>query len=82
MTLKQQLDAYQAQSRAKRPPEWQAIMVRATDDLRRSGLADRSLKVGDKAPEFALPGATGKTVRSAELLARGHLVISFYRGGW
>ncbi len=82
MTLKEQLDAYRAQARAKRPPEWQAIMDRATQDLRRSGLAERSLKVGDTAPGFALPGATGKTVRSADLLAAGPLVISFYRGGW
>jgi hypothetical protein len=82
MTLKEQLDGYQAQARAKRPSEWQAIMDRATEELRRSGLAERSLKVGDRAPEFALPGATGVTVRSADLLARGPLVISFYRGGW
>ncbi len=82
MTLQQELDAYQARARAKRPPEWQAIMDRATEDLRRSGIADRSLKVGDRAPVFALPDATGLTVRSADLLARGHLVVSFYRGGW
>jgi hypothetical protein len=82
MTLKEQLEADQAQARAKRPPERQAIMDRATEDLRRSGLAHRSLKVGDKAPAFALPAATGKTVRSVDLLARGHLVVSFYRGGW
>lgn len=82
MTLKEQLDAYQAQARAKRPAEWQAIMDRATEELRRSGIAERSLTVGDRAPDFALPNAAGQTVRSADLLARGHLVVSFYRGGW
>ena len=82
MALQEKLDAYQAQARAKRPAEWQAIMDRATEDLRRSGIPERSLKAGDRAPDFALPDAAGRTVRSAELLARGHLVVSFYRGGW
>ncbi len=82
MTLQEQLDAFQAQARAKRPAEWQTIMDRATDELRRSGIAERSLKVGDRAPDFALPNAAGQTLRSADLRARGHLVVSFYRGGW
>ncbi len=82
MTLQEKLDAFQTQARAKRPAEWQAIMDRATEDLRRSGIADRGLKGGDRAPDFALPNATGQIVRSADLLARGHLVVSFYRGGW
>jgi len=82
MTLQEKLDAYQAQARAKRPAEWQAIMDRGTEALRNSGIAERSLKAGDRAPDFALPNATGQVVRSADLLARGHLVASFYRGGW
>lgn len=82
MTLQEQLDAYQAQARAKRPPEWQATMDRATEELRRSGIAERSLRAGARAPDFALPDAAGKLVRSADLLAKGHLVVSFYRGGW
>jgi len=82
VTLTEQLDAYQAQARAKRPADWQAVMDGATEELRRSGIAERSLKVGDRAPDFALPNPTGQIVRSADLLARGHLVVSFYRGGW
>ena len=82
MTLQEKLDAHQAQARAKRPAEWQTIMDGATEELRRSRLADRSLKAGDRAPAFALPNAAGRTVRSADLLARGPLVVSFYRGGW
>ena len=82
MTLQQRLDEYQAQARAKRPPERQAIMDRATEDLRRSGIADQCLKAGDTAPGFALPNGAGEIVRSGELLSRGPLVVSFYRGGW
>jgi hypothetical protein len=82
MTLQEQLDAIRAQGRAKRPAEWLAIMDRSLDELRRSGLAEQCLKAGDRAPEFALPNGTGQVIRSADLLATGSLVVSFYRGGW
>ncbi len=40
------------------------------------------LKVGDKAPDFALPdAATGETVRLADLLGRP-LWLYFGRGTW
>lgn len=41
-----------------------------------------ALGVGDKAPDFTLPDATGATVRLADLLAEGPVVVNFYRGGW
>jgi len=50
--------------------------------LARSGLMDRSLRGGDLAPDFALPGATGAMVELRQLLSRGPLVLSFYRGAW
>ena len=39
-------------------------------------------KAGDAAPEFILNDPDGKPVSSTELLKRGPLVISFYRGVW
>jgi peroxiredoxin len=44
--------------------------------------ADKALKAGDMAPEFALLGADGKLISSRALLSRGPLVASFYRGVW
>jgi hypothetical protein len=82
MSLQEQLDAFLVQTRAKRPPEWQVIIDRTVEHLRRSGIVGRSLKAGHRAPEFALPNGTGHIVRSADLLTQGHLVVSFYRGGW
>jgi len=54
----------------------------ATADLITSGAAARALKSGDKAPAFILQDPDGATVSSTDLLARGPLVISFYRGVW
>ena len=82
MTLKEKLDAMRERSETRIPPEALAIMHRATDDVRQSGILDRVLKPGDEAPAFSLPNAEGKTIRSADLLARGPLVVSFYRGVW
>ena len=42
----------------------------------------RALKAGDSAPSFTLPDADGRSVSSADLLAKGPLVLIFYRGVW
>jgi len=41
-----------------------------------------ALKVGDKAPEFALPNGDGKLVMLSEYTARTPVVLDFYRGFW
>ncbi len=46
------------------------------------GVQDACLKAGDRAPDFALPSASGKNVRLSEALARGPVVLTFYRGAW
>ena len=66
----------------KGTPEVVAVMHRATADLISSGQAERALKVGARAPIFTLPNAQGELLRSAELLAKGPLVLTFYRGIW
>jgi peroxiredoxin len=57
-------------------------MRRATAELIESGQAQRAKKAGDIAPEFTLNDPDGKEVSSRDLLARGPLVVSFYRGIW
>jgi peroxiredoxin len=47
-----------------------------------TGAIDNALKVGDSIPEFTLASAEGRFVRSADILARGPAVLSFYRGAW
>jgi hypothetical protein len=68
---------------AKRiPADKAAIMHRSTKELRASGIMDRVIKVGDKLPPLALPNAYGQEVRSADLLAKGPLILTFFRGSW
>src|SRR5205807_7762678 len=50
--------------------------------LLQSGIIKPSLQVGQKAPDFTLPNATGGEVSLSSLLKKGPVVISFYRGEW
>jgi peroxiredoxin len=84
MSLKEKLDALRAAKDEGRlfPPDVVALMHKSTADLVASGQAERALKAGDLAPSFVLPDADGTLVSSRDLLARGPLVLTFYRGVW
>ena len=82
MSLADKLAATRAASAGRIPPDRQAIMHRATDDLRKSGILDRIVPVGKPAPAFELANHDGRRVASTELLAGGPMVLSFFRGSW
>jgi hypothetical protein len=82
MSLKEKLDATRAASAARVPPDKRAIMTRATADLRASGILSKALAVGQPAHEFTASNHDGRMIASRDLLARGPLVISFFRGAW
>ncbi len=82
MTLQEKLDTMREASKTRIPPEARAVMQRSIDDLRASGIMTRVARVGQTAPDFALPNASGRSVSLKELLARGPVVLSFYRGRW
>src|SRR6185437_4577549 len=85
LVLQDRLDAFKADLVAGRlafkpTKERLALMERATRELIESGQAQRAKKAGDRAPEFSLKDPAGSLVSSRELLAKGPLVLSFYRG--
>jgi len=82
MLLEDQIKAMQQQMLPRLPEHILTVLLAATQRLVRSGIAQRAVKIGSQAPAFSLPNLKGKTVSSANLLAKGPLVISFYRGGW
>jgi AhpC/TSA family len=82
MSLEDKLAATRAASAGRIPPDRQAIMHRATEDLRKSGILDRIVPVGGHAPDFELANHDGRRVSSAELLAGGPMILSFFRGSW
>jgi len=82
MTLQDKLEAMREASKVRIPPDARAIMQRSVDDLRASGIMSRIASAGQAAPDFTLPNASGGQVGLKALLARGPLVLSFYRGRW
>ena len=64
------------------PPEAIKTMHRATAELKESGIEQRVLKVGDRAPSFTLFNQDHVQVCSDDLLRQGPLVVSFFRGHW
>ncbi|HEX3352262.1 MAG TPA: peroxiredoxin-like family protein [Terriglobales bacterium] len=64
------------------PPETQAVHRRVIEDLKKAHLGQNALAVGAKAPAFELSDQAGKAISSADLLSKGPLVITFFRGRW
>ena len=80
LTLQQQIEEFQSKRNMSAPI--QEVFTKGTQDLIQSGIANQSVKQGDKAPDFALPNVNGETVQLSQLLAKGPVVLIFYRGGW
>ena len=79
MSLRKRLDALREASAAKFPPETKAVMQRATEELRSSGILETMLQVGADAPRFSLPTSAGGNV---SVPGPGPLVLTFFRGSW
>jgi peroxiredoxin len=80
--VRKELKEFLEKSSKTTPKETQRIYEEGIEDVRTSGVLDSALKVGDKAPDFALPDAAGKIVKLSDLTAKGPVVITWYRGGW
>ena len=82
LTLQEQLNAIKSKTAAMITPEVSAAMKKGFEELHRSKLLEKTLKVGDSAPDFVLPNGEGKMIDSETLRHQGPLVILFYRGKW
>jgi len=82
MTLQEQLDQIRAGAKIRIPEANRAIMRAATDRLVQSGQPEKTLKVGDPAPDFVLTDTTGTSWDSLPLRSSGALLLTFFRGHW
>ncbi|MEG3753879.1 peroxiredoxin-like family protein [Psychromonas arctica] len=80
-TLREQTDAKIAAGR-KGNPEF----MKGIDDVIKEAKVfkegSNALKLGDKAPSFTLPNQQGTLVSLDNLLAKGPVIVTFYRGSW
>ncbi len=82
MGLNAQMATAKAQMVSQLPADTLAVMGAAGEKLAASGITRNALGVGDSAPDFSLPDQHGNSVVLADLLARGPVVMSVFRGGW
>jgi hypothetical protein len=82
MSLQQKLDTQKKKTETSAPKEALEVMHRATEDLAKSGIMDRIVKKGDRAPDFTLNDINGNTVNLKQRLSKYPVVLGFYRGRW
>jgi peroxiredoxin len=81
-SLSQQLEDYLAGWMQRVPAERRAIMERHIAQLAETGIGKAARQVGDEAPAILLPDVHGNMLDVSTLLAKGPVVVTFYRGGW
>jgi len=81
MSMKEALAEQKAKVQARLGEKFDVI-AGEVERIQGLGFLDRSLKAGQAAPGFTLPDAYGREVSLKTLLAKGPVVVSFYRGEW
>ena len=82
MGLTEQLNDLKQQLGREIPHEILVEIGQFVQGLVQSGIEKTSCQVGDKVPSFVLPNVAGQMVSSEDILAKGSVVLSFYRGIW
>lgn len=66
----------------KNAPDAAQVFDDGVKQIAATGIVGRAPKVGDTIKMFELPDSSGKQVRLSDLLVRGPVVLTWYRGGW
>src|SRR5690348_12296112 len=82
VSLKARLDACRRAFQASTLPSVVAALEGSVAELAQTGLVRQALKAGERAPLFRLRSDTGDFVALSEVLDRGPVVVTFFRGGW
>jgi len=82
MSLTEQLNELKQQLGREIPRDILVEIGQFVGKLVQSGIAKTGCQAGDKVPSFVLPNVSGSMVASEDILAKGPMVLSFYRGAW
>jgi peroxiredoxin len=82
MSLTQLIAEFKETLKVDMPEEVLQVLNKGVEDLLQDGVGKDAIGVGNIMPAFQLKDARGALVSSDELLAKGPLVVSFYRGDW
>ncbi len=82
MSLQGKLEALRQQFGVETRSDALIAILRAVENVVTANHAAHALKAGSRAPSFELEGQRKATVSLTEQLARGPVVLLFYRGAW
>lgn len=80
-TLKEQTEAKVAGGR-KAKPEFMHMVDKLLAEQAEFKKGANALKLGQQVVSFSLPNQKGESVSLADLLSKGPVVVTFYRGSW
>ncbi|KAL9473482.1 hypothetical protein ACSS6W_007862 [Trichoderma asperelloides] len=81
-TLASQLSAYSEKVNQNAPAPVVSAIKESIASLNATFDNSATIQIGASLPSFKLPNALGKEVASESLLAKGPVLITFYRGDW
>ncbi|MEJ2422239.1 MAG: hypothetical protein P8018_11155 [Acidobacteriota bacterium] len=82
MSLQERLNRIRNGFESKAPQSVLEVMHQAADDLRHSGILDHMPREGAPAPPFVLQDSRGRKLALYDLLKRGPVILTFFRGHW
>jgi peroxiredoxin len=81
-TLTAELNSFMNSLMDRVDPQTGAVIRDSQARLAESGIVDKAIRVGDRAPDFSLHDQYGGRFTLSEALKRGPVVVLFVRGGW
>lgn len=80
--LAKQIEELNENLAKKLPMEVLEVFGRSIQDLKRRGIEESSIGLGEKFPDFSLPNTNEEMVELKELLKGGKVILAFFRGSW
>lgn len=81
-TLGESLNERKENFNAKASDEKKRVYAEGLKAVAESGILDKAINTGDKAPNFKLTNAVGEKVSLSDELKNGPVILVWYRGGW
>lgn len=80
--LAQQIEELNENLVKQLPTEVLEVFDKSIQHLKTENIEENSIKVGDKFPDFSLPGTGNRIICLKELLKKGKMIVAFFRGSW
>ncbi len=82
MNLKEQLKQMKEATLERMPQSIIQVFENSIAEIKKNGLKENALKIGNQIPDLPLTNIDGGTVLLSELQKTDYLILNFYRGGW